>query len=93
MKKTIAVDDLQRRLSSVLDEVARERTPYVLTHEDQPRAALVSYGEFLRFQELEERDVLKRFRRLRARMARATTGVSDEEVAREVAAARAELES
>jgi prevent-host-death family protein len=92
MQKIIGVTDLQRRLKAVLDEVAEEHVPYVLIRGSQPRAVLVPYEEFLRFQELEEGDVLRRVGRLRARMAEASAGMSDDEVAAEVEAARAELE-
>lgn len=92
MQKIIGVTALQRRLKAVLDEVAEDRVPYVLIRGSKPRAALVPYEEFLRYQELEESRVVDRFRRLRARMAEASAGLSDDEVAAEVAAARAELD-
>lgn len=93
MQKIIGVTDLQRRLKAVLDEVAEEHIPYVLIRGSQPRAVLVPYEEFLRYQELEEGEVLQRFGRLRARMAEASANLSEEEVAAEVEAARAELEA
>jgi prevent-host-death family protein len=91
VQKIIGVTDLQRRLKAVLDEVADEHVPYVLIRGSQPRAALVPYEEFLRYQELQEGEVLRRFGRLRARMAEASAGLSEEEVEAEVKAARAEL--
>ncbi len=93
MQKIIGVTDLQRRFKAVLDEVAEEHVPYVLIRGSQPRAALVPYEEFLRYQELEEGEVVRRFRRLRRRMAEAGAGLSEDEVAAEVAAARAELDA
>lgn len=42
---------------------------------------------------LDEGEVLRRFGRLRARMAEASAGLSEDEVAAEVTAARAELEA
>ena len=93
MQKIIGVTDLQRRFKTVLDEVAEDHVPYVLIRGSQPRAALVPYEEFLRYQELEEGEILRRFRRLRARMAKASADLSDEDVAAEVAAARAELDA
>jgi prevent-host-death family protein len=93
MQKIIGVTDLQRRLKAVLDEVAEDNVPYVLTRGSQPRAVLVPYDEFLRYQELEESEVVRRFQRLRARMAEASAGLSEDELAAEVAAARAELDA
>lgn len=93
MQKIIGVTDLQRRLKSVLDEVAEQHVPYVLIRGSQPRAALVPYEDFLRYQEREEGEVLRRFGRLRARMAEASADLAEEEVAAEIAAARAELDA
>ena len=92
MQRIIGVTDLQRRFRAVLDEVVARHVPYVLTRGSRPEAALVPYEDYLRFQELEERDVLRLFDRCRARMARRNAGVSDEEVARDVARARSELD-
>ncbi len=93
MQKIIGVTDLQRRLKAVLDEVADKHVPYVLIRGSQPRAALVPYDEFLRYQEHQEGEVLRRFGHLRARMAEASAELSEEEVEAEVEAARAELKA
>jgi prevent-host-death family protein len=93
MQKIIGVTDLQRRLNAVLDEVADEHVSYVLIRGSQPLAALVPYEEFLRYQELQEGKVLRRFGRLRARMSEASAELSEEEVEAEVEAARAELKA
>jgi hypothetical protein len=50
------------------------------------------YEEFLRFQALQEQDVLARFDQLVARMAAQNAAVGEEEVAADVVAARAELD-
>lgn len=92
MQKIIGVTDLQRRFRAVLDEVVGRQVPYVLTRGSRPEAALVPYEDFLRFQELEERDVLRLFDRCRARLARRNAEISEEEVARDVARARTELD-
>jgi prevent-host-death family protein len=91
MYRIIGVTELQRRFRSVFDRVARENVPYVLTRGSRPEAALISYEEFLRFQALQEQDVLARFDQLVARMAAQNEAIGEEEVAADVAAARAEL--
>lgn len=91
MQKIIGVTDLQRRFRAVLDEVVARHVPYVLTRGSRPEAALVPYEDYVRFQELEERDVLRLFDRCRARLALRNAEVSDEEVTRDVARARSEL--
>ena len=92
MYRIIGVTELQRRFRSVFDRVARENVPYVLTRGSRPEAALISYEEFLRFQALQEQDVLARFDQLVARMAAQNAAIGEEEVAADVAAARAELD-
>jgi prevent-host-death family protein len=91
MYRIIGVTELQRRFRSVFDRVAKENVPYVLTRGSRPEAALISYEEFLRFQALQEQDVLARFDQLVARMAAQNEAIGEEEVAADVAAARAEL--
>jgi len=93
MQKIIGVTELQRRFRSVFDQVAKEKIPYVLTRGSRPEAALISYEEFLRFQELREQEVLTRFDRLVARMAEQNAAIGEEEVAADVAAARAEVDA
>jgi prevent-host-death family protein len=89
MHKIIGVTELQRRFRSVFDEVAHRHVPYVLTRGSRPEVALIPYGDFLRFQEMQETEVLSRFDRLLARMAAHSATYSEEEVAADVAAARA----
>ncbi len=91
MHKIIGVTELQRRFRPVFDQVVKENIPYVLTRGSRPEAALIPYEEFLRFQALQEQEVLARFDRLVTRMAEQNAAVGEEEVAADVAAARAEL--
>ena len=91
MQRIIGVTELQRRFRSVFDKVAKEHVSYVLTRGSRPEAALIAYEEFLRFQALREQDLLARFDQLVARMAEQQAAVSEEEVAADVAVARAEL--
>ena len=91
MQKIIGVTELQRRFRSVLDEVVSKHVPYVLTRGSRPEAVLISYNDFLRYQELEEQQVLTRFDRLVNRMASQNARYSDEEVAEDIAAAQSEL--
>ena len=75
-------------------ELARERglNKIFTPQADAPEAALIPYEEFLRFQVLQEKDVLARFDRLVARMAEQNAPVSEEEVAADAETARAELD-
>lgn len=91
MQKIIGVTELQRRFRSVFDEVASRRIPYILTRGSRPEAVLISYDDFLRYQELEEQQVLARYDQLIERMAVQNADFGDDEVAADVAAVRAEL--
>ena len=80
MPKIIGVTELQRRFHSVYDEVAHKHIPYVLTCRSRPEAVLIPYEEYLRFQALQEEDVLANFDRLMMRMAEQNAPFSEEEV-------------
>jgi prevent-host-death family protein len=90
MQEIIGVTELQRRFRSVFDRVSKENVPYVLTRGSRPEAALISYEDYLAFQELREKEVLARFDRLIARMVEQNAAIDEDEVAADVAAARAE---
>lgn len=92
MHKIIGVTELQRRFRPIFDQVVKENVPYVLTRGSRPEAALIPYEEFLRFQTLQEQQVLAHFDRLVARMTEQNVAVSEEEIAADVAAAQAELD-
>jgi prevent-host-death family protein len=92
MQRIIGVTELQRRFRSVFDEVVKKHVPYVLTRGSRPEAVLISYEEFMRFQALQEQDVLARFDRLMTRLAEQNVAISDEEAAADVATALTELD-
>jgi prevent-host-death family protein len=91
MQRIIGVTELQRRFRAVFDDVAKKQVPYMLTRGSRPEAVLISYEEFLRFQALQEQEVLANFNRLSARLAAQSANVTDDEAAADVAAAIAEL--
>lgn len=91
MYRVVGVTELQRRFKSIFDRVAEEKVPYVLTRGSRPEAALVPYEQFLRFQALQEQEVLARFDQLVSRMADKNASFSEDEIAADISAARAEL--
>ena len=62
-----------------------------LARGSRPKAALIPYDEYLRFQTLKEQDVVDRFDRLVARIADQNAAITEEEVAADVATALDEL--
>ena len=88
MQKIIGVTELQRHFRSFFEDVVRKRTPLVLTRGSRPEAVLVPYEDYLRFQQLQESEVLARFDQVWARLAQVNTAVQDEELAMDIQAAR-----
>jgi prevent-host-death family protein len=93
VQRIIGVTELQRRFRDVFDEVASKRVPYVLTRGSRPEVVMIPYEDFLRWQELQEREVLARFDRLVKRMAENNVAYGEDEVADDVQRARAGLAS
>lgn len=90
MQKILGVTELQRRFRSIFDEVVRKRTPVVLTRGSRPEAVLISYQDYLRFQEMQESEALARFDQVWERLAELNAAYSDEEIAADIEAARRE---
>ena len=93
MNRVIGVTDLQRRFRPIFDEVVHQRQSYILTRGSRPEAAMIPYEDFLRFQQLQESQVLTRFDRLQARMAQLNAAYNEAEVEADLRAADAELEA
>ncbi len=89
-QKIIGVTDLQRHFKAVIDEVREERVPYVLTRGSRPEAVILPYDEYVRLEQLDEKEVVFRFDRLLDRMRARNEDLSSEEVAEDVSRARAE---
>ncbi len=93
LNKVIGVTDLQRKFRSIFDQVAHKGQLYVLTRGSRPEAALIPYADFLRFQELQENQVLARFDRLLARMSQLNATYDDAEIEADLRAADVDLEA
>ncbi len=92
MQKIIGVTELQRHFRSVFEEVTQEDTPYILTRGSRPEAAIISYEAFLRFQRLQEEEVLYRFDQLVTRLAEQNAQLDETELEADVSAAINELD-
>ena len=88
MNKIIGVTELQRRFKSVFDEVVKRGVPYILTRGSRAEAALLPYEDFLRYQEMQEKEILARFDLLRERLAEQNRQYSEEEVDADIRAVR-----
>jgi len=90
MQKIIGVTELQRRFRAIFDEVVRKKTTVILTRGSRPEAVLISYQDYLRFQEIQEKEVLARFDQVWDRLAESNAIYSDEEITADIEEARRE---
>lgn len=88
MQQIIGVTELQRRFRTFFDQVVRKRVPLVLTRGSRPEAVLIPYEDYLRFQQLQESEVLARFDQVWERLAQVNAAYADEEIAADIHAAR-----
>ncbi len=88
MQHIIGVTELQRRFRSFFDEVVRKRTPLILTRGSRPEAVLISYDDYLRFQQMQESEVLAQFERVWNRLAKVNAEFDEAEIAADIKAAR-----
>lgn len=89
-QKIVGVTELQRRFRKFFDQVVKKNIPIVLTRGSRPEAALISYEDYLRFQEMTESEVLARFDQVWDRLGKLNTGYSEEEITADVKEARQE---
>jgi len=88
MQRIIGVTELQRRFRPFFDEVVRKRIPLILTRGSRPEAVLIPYEDFLRYQELQESEVLAHFDQVWNRLAEVNAAYSTDEVAADIRATR-----
>jgi prevent-host-death family protein len=88
MHKIVGVTELQRRFRAIFDEVVRKQTPVILTRGSRPEAVLISYQDYLRFQEIQESEVLAQFDQVWDRLSEANASYDDEEIAADIEAAQ-----
>jgi prevent-host-death family protein len=90
MQQIVGVTELQRRFRAFFDQVVGKRTPIILTRGSRPEAALIPYEDYLRFQQMQETEVLARFDQVWDRLDELNAAYSDDEIAADVKAARQE---
>ena len=90
MQKIIGVTELQRKFRPFFEIVVRKRTPLILTRGSRPEAVLIPYEDYVRFQQMEESEVLAHFDKVWDRLAKLNTEFSEEEISADIQAARHE---
>jgi prevent-host-death family protein len=88
VQQIIGVTELQRKFRSFFEDVVNKRIPLILTRGSRPEAVLIPYEDYLRFQQMQESEVLARFDKVWNRLAELNTTVGDVELAADIKAAR-----
>ncbi len=88
MQQIIGVTELQRKFRAFFEGVVSKRIPLVLTRGSRPEAVLIPYEDYLRFQQMQESEVLERFDKVWNRLAELNAAVGDDELAADIKAAR-----
>jgi prevent-host-death family protein len=88
MQKIVGVTELQRRFRPFFEDVVRKRTPLVLTRGSRPEAVLIPYEDYLRFQQMQEGEVLAHFEQVWNRLSQVNAEYSLDEIAADIQAAR-----
>ena len=88
MHQIIGVTELQRKFRSFFDQVVRKRTPVILTRGSRPEAALIPYEDYLRYQQMQESEVLAHFDRVWIRLAEVNAAFDDGGITADIRAAR-----
>jgi prevent-host-death family protein len=88
MQKIIGVTELQRQFRTFFEDVVRKNTPLILTRGSRPEAVLIPYSDYLRFQQLQESEVLARFDQVWNRLAQLNASFSEDELAADIEEAR-----
>lgn len=88
MQQIMGVTELQRKFRAVLDAVVQKHTPVILTRGSRPEAVLIPYADYVRFQQMQESEVLAHFDRVWQRLAEVNAAYGDDEIAADIRAAR-----
>lgn len=88
MQKIIGVTELQRKFRPFFEGVVRKGTSLILTRSSRPEAVLIPYEDYLRFQQLQESEVLAHFDKVWDRLAEVNAEFSEDEIAADIKAAR-----
>ncbi len=90
-RRTITVAELQRRLQSVIEDVAKAGAIYVLTYDNRPQAALVPYERYQHLQTLHQKEAGFELDRVLMRMRRQNANRTEGEVRKDIRLARSQV--
>jgi prevent-host-death family protein len=88
MQRIIGVTELQRRFRPFFEEVARKRIPLILTRGSHPEAVLIPYEDYIKFQQMQEYEVLAHFDQVWNRISELNASYRMEEIETDIELAR-----
>ena len=91
MRNQIEIGELAHRGAALLDDLIHGGEPYIVERDSQPVAVLIAYEDYLRWQRGTAESPDEHFDRVAERLRRLNTELSDDEVARDVTEAIAEV--
>ena len=88
MQQIVSVTELLRKFRSYYESVVTGRISLVLTRGSRPEAVLIPYEDYLRYQQMQENEVLAHFDRVWNRLAEVNAAASNIELTADIQAAR-----
>ena len=88
MQDIVGVTELQRKFRLFFERVVEKRISLVLTRGSRPEAVLIPYEDYLRYQQMQESEVLASFDRVWNRLAEANAAYDEGEIYTDIQVAR-----
>ncbi len=88
MRQIVGLRQFQRKLQDFLDQVVETRQPLILVSGSRPKAVLISYEDFDRFQLLMENERLAEFDEVWSRLDDLNAAIAEDEIEDDIRNAR-----
>jgi prevent-host-death family protein len=88
MEQIVGVTEFRRHFRLFFDTLVCKRTPLILTRRSRPEAVLLPYEDYLRFQQMQESEMLARFDQVWKRLAEVNAACSEDGIAADIQIAR-----
>ena len=88
MRKIVGLRQFQSKLQDFLDQVLETRQPLILVSDSRPKAVLIPYEDFERFQLLLENERLAEFDEVWARLDELYAAMAEDEIGDDIRNAR-----
>ena len=89
MDKTMAIEEFQKNLEQVLEDVTTTHVPYILTRNTKPLVVVLAYEDYVKI--LSREEVIARFDEAWMKIGQRNAQYSEEEVAADLELATREI--